>query len=348
MPATTAVHRRTPTPGIRTAVVAALATAVALALVAAACQPKGGGGGGTTTTTTTKPPATTTTTKPPTTTSTSTTTTTTAPPASTVDPTHLPVGDGKYSSTPKRGYIQTCQTSFNGGGASTKGDWFNSDGTTWDSTKKRVVDGAVAWPGSFVTSVANGVRSFTGNDLPSTHKTGTFPVSPSDDVYAYDRNPNSISSQALAIKLPASPTVATKTTCIRGEVGVSLTGVAIFDALDAGGRDAVAWEAQDSCQGHPQQFGAYHYHSLTTCLADPGTGQSNLLGYAYDGFGIYGMRGADGRELTNADLDECHGTTSPVMWDGKLVTMYHYVATREYPYTVGCFRGTPLQYSFNG
>jgi hypothetical protein len=30
------------------------------------------------------------------------------------------------------------------------------------------------------------------------------------------------------------------------------------------------------------------------------------------------------------------------MWDGKLVDMYHYVLTEEYPYTVGCFRGTPV------
>ena len=127
-----------------------------------------------------------------------------------------------------------------------------------------------------------------------------------------------------------------------------LTGSALFSAFDAGGRDAVAWEAQDVCSGHPQMQGAYHYHALSACISDPGTGQSNLLGYAYDGFGIYGMRGADGKELTNADLDECHGTTSPVMWDGKLVTMYHYVATREFPYVMGCFKGTPIQNQFTG
>jgi hypothetical protein len=45
--------------------------------------------------------------------------------------------------------------------------------------------------------------------------------------------------------------------------------------------------------------------------------------------------------MTNADLDACHGTTSKVMWNGKKVRMYHYVATWEFPYTVGCFRGTP-------
>ena len=276
-------------------------------------------------------------------------TTTTPVTGATVDKTHLPVGDGKYSSTtPKRGSIYTCQSTFNGGGASSKGPWFNSDGTTYDSTKKGEVDGSVSWPNQLTTTVSGTTRTFTGNDLPN-HTTGKFPISSTDsDVYPYDRNPNTIASQALSVKIPASPTVATKPTCIRGEVGILLSGAALFDALDAGGRDAVAWEAQDHCEGHPQNTGVYHYHSLTTCIADPGTGQSALLGYAYDGFGIYGMRGEDGKELTNADLDECHGRTSPVMWDGKLVTMYHYVATREYPYTVGCFKGTPSQNTFSG
>ena len=50
---------------------------------------------------------------------------------------------------------------------------------------------------------------------------------------------------------------------------------------------------------------------------------------------------AHGSELTNADLDACHGRTSPVTWNGRRVSIYHYVLTREYPYTVGCFKGTP-------
>jgi hypothetical protein len=80
---------------------------------------------------------------------------------------------------------------------------------------------------------------------------------------------------------------------------------------------------------------------LSKCIQDNATGQSALLGYAFDGFGIYGPYGADGKELTNADLDECHGITSEVEWNGQKVVMYHYVATREFPYVIGCFRGTP-------
>ena len=47
--------------------------------------------------------------------------------------------------------------------------------------------------------------------------------------------------------------------------------------------------------------------------------------------------------LTNKDLDECHGTTSKVWWDGKYVKMYHYVLTAQFPYSLGCFRGTPVK-----
>ncbi|HRW38434.1 MAG: YHYH protein [Acidimicrobiales bacterium] len=278
-------------------------------------------------------------------------TTTTSSPATTssgpVDVTHLPVGDGRWTTTPEAGYLYTCRTTFDGGGAQQRGPWFNDDGTTWDATKKGVVDGEVAWDHQFTTEVAGDVRRFVGNDLPD-HTTGEFPIGADDDVRAYDANPNSISEQVLSIEVPATPTVADQPTCLRGEVGVTLTGAAIFDAFDAGGRDAVAWEAQDHCQGHPQERGAYHYHSLTTCIADPGTGHSNLLGYAYDGFGIYGLRGEDGEELTDADLDECHGHTHTITWDGEQVEMYHYHATREFPYTVGCFRGTPIQQTLTG
>lgn len=258
-----------------------------------------------------------------------------------VDPTHLPVGE--TVTKPTVGGLWTCQTSFGGGGAQSTGPWFNGDGT-YDSTKKATVDGDVEWPNAKLTiTKQNGKRVITTNDLPTDHNTGTFPVSSSDDAYQYDRNPNSIKDQSITISLPLNPKVASSPSCVAGEVGVLKSGVALFDAVDAGGRDAVAYEVQDDCQGHPQVSGEYHYHSVSKCVLadlDSGTGQSKLVGYAFDGFGIYGPRGADGQELTNADLDECHGITSTVVFNGKRQRIYHYVATHEYPYTAGCFRST--------
>jgi hypothetical protein len=43
--------------------------------------------------------------------------------------------------------------------------------------------------------------------------------------------------------------------------------------------------------------------------------------------------------ITNEQLDECHGMFSEILWDGKLVNMYHYVLNNEYPYSIGAFRG---------
>jgi hypothetical protein len=262
-----------------------------------------------------------------------------APHVDVLDVTHLVIGDGKTSSSPQRGYVYSCMTQFNGKGAQGTGPWINSDGT-WDLTRKLTVDGSVSWPHEFTITLQGDQRIFTGNDLPD-HVTGNFPINPKDDAYQVDRNPNSIKSQSISFSVPANPALAAQPTCVGGEIGIMLSGVLIFSAFDAEGHDAAAHEVQDQCNGHPQEGGYYHYHDLSPCIPDNATGESKLLGYAFDGFGIYGPYGADGKELTNADLDECHGITSEVEWEGQKVVLYHYVATREFPYVVGCFRGTP-------
>jgi hypothetical protein len=97
-----------------------------------------------------------------------------------VDVTRLEIGDGKYSSQPKTGYVFSCMTTFNGGGASGTGAWINGDGT-WDATKKITVDGSVNWNSVFTISLENGQRVIRSNDLPD-HPTGNYPISPSDDA----------------------------------------------------------------------------------------------------------------------------------------------------------------------
>jgi len=259
-----------------------------------------------------------------------------------LDPRALPLGDGKVSSEPKRGYVYSCTARFRGGGAQHTGDWIH--GSTWDATRKIVVQGEVAWPDATLSmTTANGERRIRGNGLPTNHATGNFPVRPSDPAYAIDRNPNGIAPQQIALSLPAAPVPASVPECVpMGMIGILSSGVALFNALDAGGRDAAAHEVQDHCNGHPQRAGQYHYHGPTPCVS--GVAANNaLIGYALDGFGIYSMYDENGRELTNADLDECHGRVSRIPWDGREVVMYHYVLTREYPYSIGCFRGKPVK-----
>ena len=260
-----------------------------------------------------------------------------------VDPAHLPVGDGKLTtSSPRVGYLFVCTipSSNNPPG---RAPWIASDGT-WDSTAKIAVQGSVSWPSQFSANLLGTLLSLAGNGLPS-HPTGTFPIARGTDPAAqYDGNPNAIVASPIAWGLPANPQVNTTPTCTSlGAIGVLLTGARLYNASDADGRDAVAHEVQDACDGHPQGQGQYHYHNVSRCLADTrtSTGHSALVGYAADGFGIYGNLGVGGASLTNADLDECHGHAHDVTIDGATVTRYHYHATREFPYTVGCFRGTP-------
>ena len=100
----------------------------------------------------------------------------------------------------------------------------------------------------------------------------------------------------------------------------------------------------DLCFGHPY-YGQYHYHLYSwKCFPNQGldpTQHSPLYGYAMDGFGIYGPRSLQGKLVTNAELDECHGHSHRIVWDGKEVDMYHYHLNTEYPYSLGCYRGTP-------
>jgi len=67
---------------------------------------------------------------------------------------------------------------------------------------------------------------------------------------------------------------------------------------------------------------------------------SPIIGVALDGFPIYGPKDENGRTLTSADLDECHG---------RLVNgQYRYHVTSDFPYFLGCFRGAPVDAQIAG
>jgi hypothetical protein len=256
----------------------------------------------------------------------------------------LPVGDNLYTTDgAKQGYVFACggyasNLKTSAGGAGRRGPWFVGT-TEYDLNKKLHVQGSVMWQAQFSNKVSGGTRTVITNDLPD-HPTGVFPISATDPAFAYDRNPNSIKGQTFTYSLNASPSYSNPS-CIGGQVGIMLTGVALFSGFDAGGRDAGAWEVQDSCDGHPESTGTYHYHTLSSCIKD--TNVKTVIGFALDGFPITGPKVGESNFLTSADLDECHGLTSQVVLDGKTVTTYHYVMTQDFPYSVSCYRGTAIQ-----
>jgi hypothetical protein len=215
--------------------------------------------------------------------------------------------------------------------------------------------------GSVFVMTTDGIyRRFQGNGLPSTQM-GTFPVQSGTAAYPYyaalpgGTNQATGQTYANAAEIGISPynlnsaipfnPVATGYYPINSLiVGIALTGAVWHSevANDASGNWYNPTNALplDQCWGHPYNQ-QYHLHGYSwKCFPNQGTsGPSPLFGYALDGFGIYGPRGEDGRMITNAQLDACHGHTAPVEWNGTVTNIYHYHLNREYPYSVGCFRG---------
>ena len=164
------------------------------------------------------------------------------------------------------------------------------------------------------------------NGMPN-HPTGEFP-NPS--------NPNSIREQKLEFWIPLNPKKASKPiTTPFGPIGVAINGIPFFNQYNREGGDAVRLETFDSCCGHPNEIGMYHYHKYPTCIKspfhDPKGQHSPLIGFMFDGFAIYGPNGDDGKPPT--DLDSCNGHWDPVRG-------YHYHVTASYPYLIGAYRGT--------
>jgi hypothetical protein len=247
------------------------------------------------------------------------------------------LGDGKYTTAgPKKGYIYICHVAQDGGGAQGSATWIH--GSSWTPSEKISVEGSISWPtANYSMSDTSGMRHIVGNGLPTDHPTGIFPIQRSDPAYRFDGNPNSIKAQKYDFSLPISPTELPTPDCIFGQVGIMQDGVALFDGFDAEYRDAVAHETQDAWEAHPDKAGVYHYHGFESGYLNDAV--STVVGYAFDGFPITGGKLPDGNYVTSAELDECHGMTSTVELDGKVVTTYHYVLTQDFPYSVACFRG---------
>lgn len=165
----------------------------------------------------------------------------------------------------------------------------------------------------------------TSNGIPD-HTTGTFPQAKT--------NPNSIEKQTFRFFVPKIPKIASESSCLTfGPIAVSKNGIPLFNPHNINGDNAVEGdtaEVFDNCDGHPDMRGVYHYHQTPDCLYD--NTNDEFIGVALDGFPIYGIKNSTGQEMTSKDLDQCHGH----VYNGE----YRYRLTRDYPYIMGCFKGT--------
>ncbi|QPJ61324.1 MAG: YHYH protein [Candidatus Nitronauta litoralis] len=147
-------------------------------------------------------------------------------------------------------------------------------------------------------------------------------------------NPNTPTPQNIRVLIPRNPVKAAQTTPVpsRGPIAIAINGVVFFGPEDAHGKLAIENHGLDSCQGHPAPTGMYHYHSTPACVYhDKRDQHSPVIGYAFDGFKIYGLLGDHG--LPPRDLDSCNGHEDAERG-------YHYHTTRDFPYVLGCYRGT--------
>ena len=144
-------------------------------------------------------------------------------------------------------------------------------------------------------------------------------------------------------KIPLKPAIAEVTTsAVDGPIGVAVNGVLIFNPCKQGGcqnGDTKVLGELDSCNGHAGRADDYHYHAAPICLMQGRAANywdTHPVGWALDGFAIYGYNDADGRVASRDSV--CGGNTGTVA-NGPQGYSYH--VTDASPYVLSCFRGTP-------
>ncbi|MFM8395829.1 MAG: DUF1566 domain-containing protein, partial [Acidobacteriota bacterium] len=137
-----------------------------------------------------------------------------------------------------------------------------------------------------------------------------------------------------AWRIPLNPVVAAtpisaKTALFTGAIALAANGIPIFNAFNNRGVDSYAIGELDQFGGHCGRADDYHYHAAPIHLQTR-VGASLPIGYALDGFPLYGLKEPDGSTVTG--LDELNGHYDSA---GK----YHYHSTLTYPYINGGMRG---------
>jgi len=178
---------------------------------------------------------------------------------------------------------------------------------------------------------------------------------PDYNIGPWPSNPNTATNQNTLARFPRAPQVqtGTKTATGLGAIGLMVDGTQIFNATDARSyqnrnvwhQDAVVVEGAsfDSALGHPSPMNAYHYHgqprTLRSEMGDDGSHHSPILGYAFDGFPIYGPYGYANANGTGAITRMTSGyrkrsiTTRTTLPNGTVLAAANYgpAVSTQYP-----------------
>lgn len=131
---------------------------------------------------------------------------------------------------------------------------------------------------------------------------------PGYDIGPWTGNPNIPANQNFVFKISRHPIQNTGTPINTGlgHIGVWSNGVSVFNPKDAMSynnqnvwhQNAIVVEGPsfDDCLGHPAPNGEYHHHLNPTCLYNDSITDvhSPIIGFAFDGFPIYGAFGYTG------------------------------------------------------
>ncbi len=149
-------------------------------------------------------------------------------------------------------------------------------------------------------------RVIRANGIPN-HRTGRFPNR---------GNPNPISAQSHAFRIPANPRASVKMTPLQGMFGIAINGVPFDPGAAEFYAGAPGWQYEplsgainlglDFSHAHVQPNGKYHYHGLPSGLLDSvkmsPDKHSPLIGWAADGFPIYAVYGSADAEDLDSDI----------------------------------------------
>lgn len=180
---------------------------------------------------------------------------------------------------------------------------------------------------------------------------------PDYSIGPWTANPNTPVNQNFLFKITRNP-VQNSGTLINtpmGHIGVWSNGVSVFNAKDGISynnqgiwfRDAYVFEgiSFDNCLGHPAPNGEYHNHVNPTCLYDDtdNSVHAPIIGYAFDGFPIYGAYGFDDANGTGifrkmqSSYQLRNITNRTTLPDGTVLTPNQYGPAIAGQYPLGAF-----------
>ncbi len=134
--------------------------------------------------------------------------------------------------------------------------------------------------------------------------------------------------------VPAKEPLSAKDNFFRGAIALAVNGVPIFNPIKNDGvTDTKIAGELDIYGGHCGRGDDYHYH-LPPVHLEKQVGKGKPLGYALDGYPIYGFDEADGSPAKKLDWMNGHKDEN-----GN----YHYHSTKNYPYLNGGFYGEVVE-----